>query len=107
MTLDDTIVRCYYIIMIKSFKCKETQTIWEGRFSKKLPSDIQRMALRRLIILDYAVTLSDIKNPPSNHLETMQSYRKGDKSIRINDQWRIVFKWNDGNCEQVEITDYH
>ncbi len=81
--------------------------IWEGRFSRQLPNAIQRKARIKLRMLDSSETLNDLKSPPSNHLETMQNYRKGDKSIRINDQWRIVFKWKDGVCEQVEITDYH
>lgn len=93
--------------MIKSFKCKETELIWEGRFSKKLPQDIQRVAKRRLLALDNSKTLNDLRSPPSNHLETMQEYRKGDKSIKINDQWRIVFVWVDGDCCEVEIIDYH
>ncbi len=107
LTLDNTNAKRYCGAMIKNFKCKETELIWKGVLSKQLPTDIQRVARRKLIMLDSSETINDLRIPPSNHLETMQNYRKGDKSIRINDQWRIVFKWNDGDCEQVEITDYH
>lgn len=81
--------------------------IWKGAFSKKLPHDIQRSARIKLRMLNNSRTINDLRVPPSNHLETMQDYRKGDKSIRINDQWRIVFGWSDGDCYDVEIIDYH
>jgi proteic killer suppression protein len=93
--------------MIKSFNCKETELIWKGEFSRKLPQSIQRTARAKLRMLNNSKTLIDLRSPPSNHLETRQDYRKGDKSIKINDQWRIVFTWTDGDCHEVEIIDYH
>lgn len=93
--------------MIQSFKCKETQKIFNGRFSSKLPQDIQRLAARKLDLLDGAGELDDLKSPPGNRLETLSSNRTGQHSIRINDQWRICFIWRDGNAFEVEIVDYH
>ena len=93
--------------MIKSFKCKETLKIWEGNKSKKFPPDIQNRALRKLAQLDAAATLDDLKIPPSNHLEKLHGNRKGQMSIRINNQWRICFEWQDGEASEVEIVDYH
>ncbi|MGR3304352.1 MAG: type II toxin-antitoxin system RelE/ParE family toxin [Candidatus Scalindua sp.] len=92
--------------MLKAFKCKETEKIFKGRFSNKLPQNIQRVAERKLIMIHRARELNDLRIPPVNHLEAMKGRRKGQHSIR-NDQWRIRFKWhNDGVCH-VEITDYH
>ncbi len=82
--------------MIKSFKCKETNKIFNRSFSRKLPHDIQRTALRKLRMLNRAVKLNDLKVPPSNHLEALHGNRKGQHSIRINDQWRICFQWSNG-----------
>ena len=93
--------------MIKSFKCKETERIYNRLFSQKLPHDIQRIAINKLWILDAAISLEDLKVPPSNHLERLKGNRKGQYSIRINQQWRICFKWHDGNSYNVEIVDYH
>ncbi len=93
--------------MIKSFKCKETNKIFNRSFSRKLPHDIQRTALRKLRMLNRSIKLNDLKVPPSNHLEALHGNRKGQHSIRINDQWRICFKWSDGEAGNVEITDYH
>ncbi|GAX61423.1 plasmid maintenance system killer protein [Candidatus Scalindua japonica] len=93
--------------MIKSFKCKETEKIFNRSFSRKLPHDIQRTALRKLRMLNRAIKLNDLKVPPSNHLEALYGNRKGQHSIRINDQWRICFKWSGGEANNVEITDYH
>ena len=93
--------------MIRSFKCKETKRIWEGRVSLNLPHEIQDRALRKLRQLDAALILDDLKNPPSNHLETLKGNYKGHMSIRINGQWRICFCWNDGEVTEVEIIDYH
>jgi proteic killer suppression protein len=107
LTLDITNVKRYHLDMIKSFKCKETEKIFEGVFSKKLPQDIQQVARRKLRMLNNARILNDLKVPPSNHLEQMEEYRKGDLSIRINDQFRVVFTWMDGDCFSVEIIDYH
>ena len=93
--------------MIRSFQCKETEKIWEGQTSRRLPRDIQNRALRKLRQLDAANTLDDLKNPPSNHLETLKANRKEQMSIRINDQWRICFRWVNGEVFEVEIVDYH
>lgn len=93
--------------MIRSFRCKETEKIWEGQSSRRLPRDIQNRALRKLRQLDAANTLDDLKNPPSNHLEALKANRKEQMSIRINDQWRICFRWLSGEAFEVEIVDYH
>jgi proteic killer suppression protein len=93
--------------MIKSFKCKETGKIYNRLFSQRLPRDIQKNAMNKLWILDAATSLEDLKIPPSNHLESLKGDRKGQYSIRINQQWRICFKWHDGNSYNVEIVDYH
>lgn len=93
--------------MIKDFKCKETQKLFGGVFIKKLPTDIQRIALRKLKILDAVTILDTLKVPPGNRLEALKGERKGQHSIRINDQWRICFAWSDGNAFDVEIIDYH
>ncbi len=93
--------------MIKSFKCKETRKIFQREFSKKIPSDLHRIALRKLRMLNRAQLLNDLKVPPGNKLEALKGNRKGQYCIRINDQWRICFLWNNGEIENVEITDYH
>lgn len=93
--------------MIVSFRCHETEHIWEGHISKKLPRDIQERALRKLRLLDVAQNLEDLRMPPSNRLEILKGNRKGQMSLRINDQWRLCFMWNDGEALQVEIVDYH
>ena len=93
--------------MIKSFKCKESEKIFHREYSRKLPHDIQRIAMRKLWILNASTDLNDLRIPISNHLETLKGNRKGQHSIRINKQWRICFKWHDGNAHSVEIVDYH
>ena len=93
--------------MIKSFKCRETEKIYNRLFSKRLPQDIQKVAIKKLWMLDAAIELEDLKIPPSNHLEALRDNRKGQYSIRINQQWRICFNWHDGNSYNVEIVDYH
>lgn len=93
--------------MIKSFKNKEVEKIFRRDFSRKLPVDIQQMALRKLKMLQVAVNINDLRVPPNNRLEKLKGHRKGQYSIRINDQWRICFKWQDGHAFQVEIVDYH
>lgn len=92
--------------MIKSFKCKETEKIWNEKFSKKLPHDIQKRALQKLRMLDASSVLDDLKIPPSNNLETLSENRQGQYSIRINDQFRICFRWLDNHSFDVEIIDY-
>jgi proteic killer suppression protein len=93
--------------MIQSFKDSETELIAHGKFSRRLPHDIQRIAMRKLIMLNNAVSLNDLKIPPSNHLEALDGDRKGQYSIRVNDQWRICFRWDGGNAFDVEMVDYH
>ena len=93
--------------MIKSFKCKESEKIFHREYSRKLPHNIQRIAMRKLWILNASTDLNDLRIPISNHLETLKGNRKGQHSIRINKQWRICFKWHDGNAHSVEIVDYH
>ncbi len=93
--------------MIKSFRGKETEKVFNGRFSKKLPHDIQRIAERKLILIHRSAALNDLRVPPSNRLEALKGNREGQHSIRINDQWRICFEWRNDGVYQVEITDYH
>ena len=101
-------MRYYYnISMIKSFKSKEAEKIFNQEYSSKLPYSIQRTALRKLWMIDAAVMLDDLKSPPANRLERLKGRRTGTYSIRINDQWRICFEWIDGYAFDVEIVDYH
>ena len=93
--------------MIKSFRDKETERIFNRQLSSKLPQSIQRVARKKLIILDAATELNDLRIPPGNRLEALKRDRKGQHSIRINDQWRICLKWIHDNAYHVEITDYH
>ena len=93
--------------MIISFVDKETEKIYRQVFSKKLPHDIQRIALRKLIMLNNAKTLQDLRVPPANHFEKLSGDRDGQYSIRINDQYRICFCFEDGEAGCVEIVDYH
>ena len=95
--------------MIRSFKDKETEKIFHQEFSKRVPRDIAKVALRKLMMIDAAEALSDLKAPPANHLEPLHGDRDGQWSIRINDQWRIVFVPIHGgrDYEDVEIVDYH
>lgn len=93
--------------MIQSFRCAETKTIFDGARSRRLPSDIQDVARRKLRYLHQAQVLEDLRVPPGNRLEALGTDRKGQHSIRINDQWRICFVWGPHGPEQVEIVDYH
>jgi len=93
--------------MIKSFRDKETEKIFNRQLSSKLPQNIQRIARKGLLVLDASPELNDLRIPPGNRLEALKGKRKGQYSIRINDQWRICFKWSDGDAYNVEITDYH
>jgi len=93
--------------MIGGFRDTETALIWEGRRSRRLPSDIQSVALRKLRLINSAVKLDDLRVPPGNRLEALRGQRAGQHSIRINDQWRICFAWRNGHAHQVEIVDYH
>jgi proteic killer suppression protein len=93
--------------MIKTFADKETEKLFRRRFSKKLPQNIQLAARMKLEILDAAEVLQDLRIPPGNRLERLSGARKGQCSIRINDQWRICFVWRQENAYDVEIVDYH
>ncbi|KRA96627.1 plasmid maintenance system killer protein [Devosia sp. Root685] len=93
--------------MIQSFSDGEAELIWNGRRSRRLPADIQSVALRKLRLLHAARVISDLKVPPGNRLETLKGNRAGQWSIRINDQWRICFVWDEGGPRNVEIVDYH
>jgi proteic killer suppression protein len=93
--------------VILSFADKRTAAVFLGRMPKGFPSDIAGPARRRLRILDAAQSLRDLKSPPSNHLEALGGGRAGQHSIRVNDQWRVCFRWREGNASDVEIVDYH
>lgn len=93
--------------MIKSYANKLTQQVAEGNFPKKLPSTIRTRALMRLVQLDNATSIDDLRLPPSNHLERLIGDRQNQYSIRINQQWRLCFEFENGNAFNVEITDYH
>ena len=93
--------------MIRSFKDKETEKIFHRQRSRKLPQDIQQVALRKLRMINRAQTLQDLRVPPANRLEKLKGDRLGQHSIRINDQWRICFEWQDNDAFDVEVADYH
>lgn len=93
--------------MIVSFGNKDTEKIWEGERVKKLPNEVQEIGRRKLRMLNNAQTTMDLTIPPSNKLEKLKGNLKDYYSIRVNDQWRIIFKWNNGNAFEVEIVDYH
>ena len=93
--------------MIKSFRDAETEKVFDRRFSRRLPGDIQAVALRKLRMLANAVDLADLRSPPANRLEKLSGDRQGQHSVRINDQWRICFVWRAGDAYDVEICDYH
>ena len=93
--------------MIKSFADKETEHVYKQEFSKKLPNQIQKVALRKLMMIDNAKCVTDLRIPPNNKLEALSGNRKGQYSIRINGQWRICFTEKDGHYYNVEIVDYH
>ena len=98
--------------MIAGFADKETERVWNGEVSRRLPIQIQAVARRKLRMLDAAQRLDDLRVPPANRLEALKGQRAGQRSVRTNDvrtndQWRICFVWRDGQCSQVEIVDYH
>jgi proteic killer suppression protein len=93
--------------LIISFASKQTELIWNGHVSRKFPSTIQQTARRKLVHIHAAISINDLRVPPGNRLELLKGRLNGKHSIRINDQWRIVFKWQGGNAFEVEITDYH
>jgi proteic killer suppression protein len=93
--------------MIRSFRDREAERIFSRQRSRKLPSEIQRVALRKLLQIDAATRLETLRVPPGNRLEALHGGRDGQHSLRINDQWRICFVWRDGEAFEVEIVDYH
>ncbi|SHK51885.1 type II toxin-antitoxin system RelE/ParE family toxin [Fibrobacter sp. UWH4] len=93
--------------MIQSFADRETELVYNQEISKRLPNTIQKVALRKLMMIDIAKNLNDLRIPPNNRLEALHGDREGQFSIRINDQWRICFSMNEGNFYNVEIVDYH
>jgi len=93
--------------VIKSFASKETEKIFYGTFSRKLPRGIQKTVRRKLLYLNEADNINDLQAPPGNRLEKLTGDRSGQYSIRVNDQWRICFGWVNNNAQNVEVTDYH
>lgn len=93
--------------MIRSFADKETEKIWNGLQSKKLPADIQNVARRKLRMINNAQSINDLRIPPANHLEKLSGNLSGFYSIRISKQWRIIFEWENDNAFEVQIVDYH
>ena len=93
--------------MIIGFAGRETEVIWNGQRSRRLPADIQEIALRKLMYLNRARIIADLQVPPGNRLEQLKGVRRGQWSIRINDLWRICFAWQNGDVSNVEIVDYH
>ena len=93
--------------MIQSFADKNTESLFRRERVKQFARELQRAALRKLVMLDAANSLEDLRVPPANRLEKLVGDRKGQYSIRINDQWRICFRWSDGDANDVEVTDYH
>lgn len=93
--------------VIKSFADADTEALFQGQRVRRLPTQVLRLALRKLLVLDAADALQDIRVPPGNRLEKLKGNRVGQYSIRINDQWRICFEWRNGDAYSVEVTDYH
>ena len=93
--------------MIRNFADREAGKIWDGTPSRRLPADLQTIARRKLRMLNNAENLNDLRVPPANRLEALKGDRRGQYSIRINDQWRICFRWADGDAHDVQIVDYH
>lgn len=93
--------------MIRNFTDKEAEKVWGGAPSRRLPVAIQQVARRKLRMLNNAVTLDDLRIPPANRLEALNGSRRGQHSIRINNQWRVCFRWKDGDAHDVKIVDYH
>ena len=93
--------------MIRSFRCQETEKVYQREISRRLPQDIQRVAMRKLWMLDAATDLNALRVPPANRLEALHGNRRGQHSMRINQQWRVCFRCQDGDAYDVEIVDYH
>jgi proteic killer suppression protein len=93
--------------MIRKFRDNETEGLFHRKSVKKIPVSIRRSALRKLLLLDAAESLDDLRVPPGNRLEKLSGDRAGQYSIRVNDQWRVCFRWTEGDAYEVELTDYH
>lgn len=93
--------------MINSFRCEETKRIFEGEQSRAFPPETQPAARRKLRMLEAAINLNDLRSPPGNRLEKLSGDRDGQHSIRVNDQYRVCFRWEEGNAHEVEMVDYH
>ncbi|MEI6150338.1 MAG: type II toxin-antitoxin system RelE/ParE family toxin [bacterium] len=93
--------------MIRSFRCQETEKVYRRETSRRLPKDIQRVAMRKLWMLDAATDLNALRVSPANRLEALHGKRRGQHSMRINQQWRVCFRWQDGDAYDVEVVDYH
>ena len=93
--------------MIRSFRDKETEKVFARTRSRRFAGQVGRAALKKLLLLDAAETVEDLRSPPGNRLERLTGARKGQYSIRVNDQWRVCFRWERGNAADVEIVDYH
>jgi proteic killer suppression protein len=107
ITLDVINARRYIRAVIKSFRGRETKKLFHREYHRKLPQDVQKVAMRKVWMIDAAPDLNSLRVPPGNRLEALSGHRLGQHSIRINDQWRICFRWHDGNAYDVEIVDYH
>jgi proteic killer suppression protein len=105
--LDVWCAALYNLAVIKTFKDDETQKIYQRQRSRKLPSDIQQVALRKLRMINNSISINDLRVPPANRLEKLSGNRAGQWCIRINDQWRVCFRWEGNDALDVEITDYH
>ena len=97
----------YHSLVIRSFADRDTERLWEREPVRRFPPDLRRVMLRKLGLVDAAVQLEDLRLPPGNRLEKLRGDRAGQHSIRVNDQWRICFRWADGNADDVAIVDYH
>jgi proteic killer suppression protein len=97
----------YALHVIQTFRDADSEKVFRRERSRRLPPDVRRRALRKLLLLDAADSLDDLRIPPGNRLERLSGTRRGQHSIRINDQWRICFRWSRGDAYDVEITDYH
>jgi proteic killer suppression protein len=105
--IDVRTARRYHRRVIRSWANDQAAKVFDRQRSRKLPPDVQRVALRKLVMIDAATVLEDLRIPPANRLEKLKGDRDGQWSIRINDQWRVCFRWRDGNAYDVEIVDYH
>lgn len=107
VTLDVNNVLRYAVSVIRSFKDHETEKLFRRERSRAVPAALHRVALRKLVQIDAADTLEDLKVPPGNRLERLRGHRKGQWSIRVNERWRVCFEWRQGDAHEVEIVDYH